>query len=89
MPGYPLDGPVGQVLIQVVGLTVLFRRLVIPHNRDELMDVRGHKTVGVVESLAGGPSVKRPHLGDFVQWRVVPLANGIIHIARLLQVVRH
>jgi hypothetical protein len=63
--------------------------VVVPHHRDELVDVRRHEGVGVVEALAGRPALERADLGDLIKWRVIPLAEGIVDVALFLQVVRH
>ena len=87
--GDPMDGPVGQVLVQVVGLTIWLGGVVVPHHRDELVNIRSHEGVGMLKTFTTGPTIERSHLGDLVQRGVVPLAEGIVYIAGALQVIGH
>ncbi len=62
--------------------------MVVPHDRHELVHVGRHEGVGVVEALAARPAVEGPDLRDLVERRVVPFAERVVHVARLLEVVR-
>ena len=87
--GDPLDGAVGQVLVEVVGLAVRLGVVVVPHDRHELVHVSRHEAVGVVEALTARPAVERADLGDLVERRVVPLAQRVVDVACLTEVVGH
>ena len=89
MPGDPLDGPVCQVLVKVLGLAVFLRRVIVPHNRNKLMHVRRHETVGMVETFPARPAMEGPRLRDLVKRRVIPLAQRVVHVTLFLQVVRN
>ncbi len=87
--GDPLDRAVGQVLVEMVGLAVRLGPVIVPHDRNELVHVGRHERVGMVETLAARPAIERADLGNFIQRGVIPLAQGIVNVAVLFEVVGH
>ncbi len=85
----PLDGAVGQVLVEMHRLAVRLGRVVVPHDGHELVHVGRHEGVGVLEALAARPAIERPNLRYLVQRRMVPLAERVVHVPHFLQVVRN
>ena len=43
----------------------------------------------MVEAFTAGPPVERPHLGDFIERRVIPFAERVVDVAVLLKDIRH
>ncbi len=89
MAGDPVDGAIREVLVEVLGLAILLRGMVVPHHRDELVHVGCHEAIRVIEALPARPAVEGADLGDLVERGVIPLAEGVVHVAGLLQVVGH
>ena len=80
------DGPVRQVLIEMHGFPIRLRRVIVPHDGNELMHVGGHEGVCVLKPFAARPAVEGADLGDFVERRVIPLAERVVDLALFLEV---
>ena len=87
MARYPENRPVGKIVIEMHRLPIGLRRVVVPHHRHELVHVGRHECVGMVKTFAAGPAIERSDLGDFVKGRVIPLAECIVDIAMLSEIV--
>lgn len=83
----PGDGVVGQILGEVVTLAVRrFDRIeILIQPWFPLRGLTGDEPVEVVEAVAGGPTVERPHRGGVGGGGVVPLAEGRRAIAIVAQ----
>ena len=77
-----------EVLIEVHGLAVRFRRVIVPHDRHELVNVGRHECVRVLETFTARPAIEWADLRHLVQRRVVPFPERIIDVAGLGEVVR-
>ena len=87
VPGDPFDGAIRQILVEVIGLAIRLRRVVVPHDGDELVYIRSHEAVRVVEAFAARPAMERTDLRDLIQRGVVPLADRIVDVPSIIQVV--
>ncbi len=85
----PFDRTIREILVQMDGLAVRLRRMVVPHDWHELVYVNCHERVSVLEAFAARPAIERADLRHFVERRVIPLAQRVIHIAFFLQVIRN
>ena len=87
MSGDPLYRAVGKIFIEVLGRVIRLRCVVIPHHRDELVHVRGHKVVAVIKAFITGPAVERSNLRNLIKRRVIPFTQCVVHVAFFLQVI--
>src|SRR6185369_3650721 len=83
------DGPIGEILREVVALFRRLRRLdlmvVVDEVRIVLMRVSAQKPVVALEAAAERPAIVRAGGADLLGWRQVPLADAVGGIPVLLQ----
>ena len=90
-PGDPVDRFVRHVPFENVVFLAdprFDRSVVLKHHRLKAIGVRSHETEIVREAFTAWPTCEWPNLRDFIEWGVVPFADGIVHVAGLLKMDR-